>query len=84
MAPEQTGRSTPAADATDVYGLGATLYHLATENDRFGHSDEVIKQVLKAPCPAAIGAERVPREPKSSEEHGKSVRGTPAPSWPPT
>ena len=65
MAPEQTGRNEGAIDArTDVYGLGATLYHLVTGRRPFmGLQDEVIRQVKSdPPIPPRSLRREVPRE----------------------
>ncbi len=65
MAPEQTGRDEGDLDArTDVYGLGATLYHLVTGRRPFtGLVDEVIRQVKNdLPIPPRSVRREVPRE----------------------
>lgn len=67
MAPEQTGAVTGAAiDArTDVYGLGATLYHLVTGRRPFaGDAPDVViaKVLLEPPVPPRSLRPTIPRE----------------------
>jgi hypothetical protein len=65
MAPEQTGRDEGKIDSrTDVYGLGATLYHLVTGRRPFlGSQDEVIRQVKNDfPAPPRSVRREIPRE----------------------
>src|SRR5206468_9640603 len=65
MAPEQArSRDAQVDERTDVYGLGATLYHLATGRPPFaGAHDEVIRQVLKElPEPPRAVRRQVPLE----------------------
>lgn len=65
MAPEQTGREEGDLDErTDVYGLGATLYHLVTGRRPFtGLADEVIQQVKNdLPIPPRAVRRDIPRE----------------------
>ncbi len=59
MAPEQVA-GTPASAATDVYGLGATLYHAVAGRPPFdGEIPAILQKVLSAdppPIPGALGA----------------------------
>ena len=68
MAPEQTGRSEGIIDArTDVYGLGATLYHLITGQPPFtGSPDESIKQIRQIRPAAAVDPKGILRALKRS------------------
>jgi hypothetical protein len=66
MAPEQTGRRDAVVDArTDVYGLGATLYHALTGQAPFagGSQDEALRQVQNDfPTPPRWLRPEIPRE----------------------
>jgi aminoglycoside phosphotransferase (APT) family kinase protein len=67
MAPEQTGKLKSAEiDArTDVYGLGATLYHLVAGRKPFAgdRAEDVMAQVVNDPPPSLHAIRReVPRE----------------------
>ena len=64
MAPEQTSRTEELDARTDVYGLGATLYHLVTGRRPFtGLMDEVVRQVKNdLPIPPRSVRREVPRE----------------------
>jgi predicted ATPase/signal transduction histidine kinase len=56
LAPEQTGRTGRSADQrADLYGLGATLYFLATAQAPFSSSDPLVlvhQQLTRVPMPA--------------------------------
>lgn len=54
MAPEQVADSSEVAEASDIYGLGATLFHLLTQRPPFvGDTTlRVIQQVLGEPAVA--------------------------------
>ena len=65
LAPEQTGRTgLPVDQRADLYGLGATLYHLAVGRPPFDSSDLlqlVHDQLATAPVPPHERDPRIPR-----------------------
>jgi diguanylate cyclase (GGDEF)-like protein len=65
LAPEQTGRTGwPVDQRADLYGLGSTLYELATGAPPFGHGGDPLEltrdQLTRVPVPCSALNPRVP------------------------